>query len=275
MLKYAVVKNDMKIGIFDSGLGGLIIARAISEFLPEYDYVYFGDTKRLPYGNKSHEEVCEFTREAVDYLFQKENCAIVVIACNTASSRALRQIQQEYLPVNFPKNEAQRRVIGVLIPASEVASQYERVGVLATIGTVASNAFQIEINKLNPNTKVYQNGAPELVPIIEEGNLSKAIPFLKKYLEPFIDKDLDALVLGCTHYPMLKKEIRQIIGDKIKIISQEEIIPEKFKDYLSRHPEIENKLSKNRSIKILVTKPTQNMTILVKKWFGIHEIEII
>lgn len=261
----------MKIGIFDSGLGGLIITKAISEFLPEYDYVYFGDTKRLPYGNKSHDEVSEFTREAVDYLFRRENCAIVVIACNTASSRALRQIQQEYLPANFPD----RKVIGVLIPASEVASTYEKVGVLATIGTVASNAFQIEINKLNPNTQVFQNPAPELVPMIENGDLSKAEPLLIEYLEPFMDKNLDALVLGCTHYPMLKQEIGKIMGPKVQIISQEEIIPQKFKDYLVRHPEIENKLSRDANIKILVTKPTENMTDLVKKWFGKMGINII
>src|SRR3989344_8545695 len=201
----------MKIGIFDSGLGGLIIARAIYKRMPQYDYVYFGDTKRLPYGNKSHNAVFEFTREGVDYLFRKENCAIVIIACNTASARALRQIQQEYLPKNFKD----RRVLGVLIPAAEVASNYKRVGVLATLGTVASNTWVTEIQKLNKETKVFQNSAPMLVPLIEDGENTLAKPFLLKYLKPFMNKKLDALVLGCTHYPILKKEIRKMLPKKV------------------------------------------------------------
>src|SRR3989344_9108616 len=131
----------MKIGIFDSGLGGLIVTRAIRKMMPEYDYVYFGDTKRVPYGNKSHEAVLEFTREAVDYLFREENCAIIIIACNTACARALRKIQQDYLPKNFKD----RKVLGVLIPAAEAASLYKRIGVLATLGTVASKTFPVEI----------------------------------------------------------------------------------------------------------------------------------
>ena len=264
----------MKIGIFDSGLGGLIIARAIRKTMPEYDYVYFGDTKRLPYGNKSHEAVFEFTREAVDYLFRKENCAVVIIACNTASARALRQIQQEYLPKNF----SDRKVLGVLIPAAEEAAKYERVGVLATLGTVASETFPIEINKLNKNTKVFQNPAPMLVPLVEDGENELAKPFLVKYLRPFASKKLDALVLGCTHYPILKKEIKKIMQKKngdIRIISQDEIVPKKLKEYLARHAEISEKLSKNSSIKILVTDKTQNMTELVKKWLGKTNVEVI
>ncbi len=254
----------MKIGIFDSGLGGLIVTRAIHRLMPEYEYVYFGDTKRVPYGNKSHEAIFEFTREAVDYLFREENCAIVIIACNTASARALRQVQQTYLPENFPD----RKVLGVLIPAAEEASKYERVGVLATLGTVASNTFGVEIKKMNSKTKVFQHPAPMLVPLIEEGEVSLSRPFLFKYLDAFKNKKLDALVLGCTHYPILKKEIRKILPKGVRIISQDEIIPKKFKEYLERHPEIAGKLSKNKSMKITVTDKTQNMNRLVKKWFG-------
>lgn len=254
----------MKIGIFDSGLGGLIITRAIRKIMPQYDYVYFGDTKRVPYGNKSHEAVFEFTREAVDYLFRKENCALVIIACNTASARALKEIQQKYLAKNF-KN---RKVLGVLIPAAEVASKYKRIGVLATLGTVASNAWTIEIKKLNKKAEVFQNPAPMLVPLIEEGENARAKPFILKYLKPFKGKKLDALVLGCTHYPMLKKEIKENIGSGVKIISQDEIIPNKLKEYLGQHPEITKKLSKNREMKIITTDKTQNMDNLVKKWFG-------
>ncbi|MFA6076490.1 MAG: glutamate racemase [Candidatus Paceibacterota bacterium] len=271
----------MKIGIFDSGLGGLIVAKAIHKMMPEYDYVYFGDTKRVPYGNKSHDAVYEFTKRAVDHLFRKENCAIVIIACNTASARALREIQQKYLPAlnrirrGRPKNYPDRKVLGVLIPAAETASLYQRVGVLATLGTVASNTFPIEIKKLNKKIKVFQNPAPVLVSIIEEGENKLSTPFLLKYLKPLLKKNLDSLVLGCTHYPILKKEIKKLIPKNVKIISQDEVIPRKFKEYLTRHLEITEKLSKNKSVKILVTDKTQNVTKLVKKWFGKHEVEII
>lgn len=264
----------MKIGIFDSGLGGLIITRAIRKAMPKYDYVYYGDTKRVPYGNKSEKAVFEFTRGAVDYLFRKENCAMVIIACNTASARALRIIQQEYLPKEFPN----RKVLGVLIPTAEEASKYKRVGILATPGTVASNTFPIEIKKLKNKIKVFQNGAPMLVPLIEEGEGVLSKPFLLKYLKPFLNKKLDTLVLGCTHYPILKKEIKKIMlenSEKVKIISQDEIIPEKLKEYLVRHSEISGKISKNGSIKILVTDKTQNINNLVKKWFGSSKIEIL
>ena len=260
-----------KIGIFDSGLGGLIIARTIRRAMPEYDYVYYGDTKRLPYGNKSHNAVFEFTREAVDYLFRKENCAIVIIACNTASARALRQIQQEYLPKNFKD----RRVLGVLIPAAEEASRYKKVGVLATLGTVSSQTFPIEIKKLNSKTKVFQNPAAMLVPLIEEGENILAKPFLLKYLQAFKNKNLDALVLGCTHYPALKKEIKKLIPKNLKIISQDEIVPKKLKEYLTRHPEITKKLSRGKSVKILVTDKTQNMDRLVERWFGKNKVSVI
>jgi glutamate racemase len=254
----------MKIGIFDSGLGGLIITRAISKMMPEYDYVYLGETKRVPYGNKSHEAVFECTREAIDHLFRIENCALVIVACNTSSARALKEIQQKYVPNNFKD----RRVLGVLIPAAEQAAQYRKVGVLATLGTVASDAWTMEIQKINDKTQVFQNPAPMLVPLIEEGENALARPFLLKYLKPFINKKLNAVVLGCTHYPILKGEIKKIMGKKVKIISQDEIIPSKIKEYLSRHAVIAEKLSKNKSTKILVTDKTQNLNILVKRWFG-------
>lgn len=261
----------MKIGIFDSGLGGLIIARAISKKMPEYDYVYFGDTKRLPYGNKSHEAVYKFTKEAVDYLFRKENCAIVIIACNTASARALRQLQQKYLPKNF-KN---RKILGVLIPTVEVTSNYKRVGILATLGTVTSKTFIVEIKKLNKKTKVFQNPAPMLAPLIESGENILAKPFILKYLRPLKNKKIEALVLGCTHYPILKKEIRKNMPSRVKIISQDEIIPNKLKEYFKVHPEITKKLSKNKTIKILVTDQTQSMNTMVKKWFGKSKVNLI
>lgn len=269
----------MKIGIFDSGLGGLIVARAIRKVLPEYDYVYLGDTKRVPYGNRSHEAVFQFTEEAVDYLFSKENCAIVIIACNTASARALRRLQQEYLPTlplpslslyrgRRKEGVFRRKILGVLIPAAEEAAKFERVGILGTLGTVTSGTFPAEIKKLNKKTKIFQNAAPMLVPLAEEGETRNAMPFIKKYLQPLTNKKLDALVLGCTHYPIFKKEIRKQMDLRVKIISQDEIIPKKLKNYFARHPEIENKLSKNKTAKILVTDLTKSVNKLSKKWFG-------
>jgi len=264
--------ENMKIGIFDSGLGGLIIAKAIYNKMPKYDYVYLGDTKRVPYGNRSHETVFEFTKQAINFLFKKEKCAIVIIACNTASARALRRIQQEYLPNNFPD----KKVLGVLIPTAEECVGYKRVGILGTVGTILSNTFPIEIKKINKDIKVFQNGAPMLVALIEEGEKKLAINFIKKYLRPFFLKKIDALVLGCTHYPFYKKEIRKIVGSKIKIISQDEIVPKKLKEYFFRHPEIEKNILKNGKIKILVTDVTYNIKKLSQKWFGKNaKIEMI
>ncbi|MEI7810393.1 MAG: aspartate/glutamate racemase family protein [bacterium] len=300
----------MRIGIFDSGLGGLIVTKAIKKAMPAYDYVYLGDTKRVPYGNRSHETVFEFTRQAVDYLFTKENCAIVIVACNTASARALRQIQQEYLPKNFPD----RKVIGVLIPTAEECAKHNKVGIIGTNGTVASGTFVHEIEKLNLKakqdlllfhgshsnlnmvyqrstayatkstnpvllTKVFQNPAPMLVPLAEEGEKVRAVPFLKEYLKPFMNKKFDAVALGCTHYPFFKTEIRKILDKNINVISQDEIVPKKLKEYFTKHPEIEKKLTKftkqtpNQSkarygARILVTDITPNVIKLTTKWFG-------
>lgn len=256
------MKTFGKIGIFDSGVGGLLIARSIKKYLPEYDYVYLGDTKRVPYGNRSHETVYEFTCEALKYLFEKENCSLVILACNTASSRALRQIQQEFLPAFFPN----KKVLGVLIPTAEEVKDYKKVGVIATKGTVSSHTFKTEINKLNPSTNVFEIASPLLVPLIEEGENKLAIPVLEKYLKPLLSKNIDALVLGCTHYPILKKEIREIVGKNIKLISQDEIVPKKLEYYLARHSEI--KLSKKGSIKILFTDITPTVEDLSRKWFG-------
>jgi glutamate racemase len=253
----------MKIGIFDSGVGGLIIAKAIRKTLPEYDYVYLGDTKRVPYGNRSHETVYQFTRESVEYLFKKENCALVILACNTASARALRRIQKDYKSTN-------KKVLGVLIPAAEEAAQYKKIGILATTGTVVSNTFPREIKKLDKKVQIFQNPAPMLVPLAEEGENKLVVPFLQKYLEPFLNKKLDALVLGCTHYPIFKKEIKKLLSKNTKIISQDEIVPKKLKNYLARHPEISKKLSKNHTAKILVTDMTQSVKKLSQKWFGVN-----
>jgi len=266
-----MVNKRTKIGIFDSGLGGLIVARAIRRAMPEYDYVYLGDTKRVPYGNRSHQTVFEFTREGIDYLFKKENCGIVIVACNTASARALRRIQQKYLP-ELNKNESfYRNVLGVLIPTAEECVKYKKVGIIGTAGTVASGTFPAEIKKLNKKTAVFQNPAPALVLLAEEGEKKLAIPFLEKYLKPLLAKKPEAIALGCTHYPFFKKEIRKIVGQEkfsCKVLSQDELIPEKLKDYFARHPEIEKNLSQKHTARILLTDITKNISKLAQKWFG-------
>lgn len=275
----------MKIGIFDSGLGGLLIAKAIRKAMPQYDYVYLGDTKRVPYGNRSHQIVFEYTKEAVEYLFKKEDCAIIIIACNTSSARALRRVQMEYLK-DYNKSRAvlreeKRNVLGVLIPTAEECASFENIGVLATRGTVESDAFSREIKKINRKSKVYQSPAPMLVPLIEEGENKLAQVFIKKYLEPFKNKKIEAIVLGCTHYPMLKKEIKieakKILGRNVKLISQDEIVPAKLKNYFDRHPEIERMLLKRKigEIKILVTDKTKKVEELSQKWFGKTKPELV
>ncbi len=268
----------MKIGIFDSGLGGLLITKALVRNLPHYDYVFLGDTKRVPYGNRSHDTIYEFLRESVEYLFGQD-CQLVIVACNTASAQALRQIQQDYLPAHYPD----RRVLGVLIPACEVALQNpdqmraedggskrttdRTVGVLATNATVESNAFVRELKKIALRTKVLQRPAPLLVPFIENDATDLVLPVLRQYLAPFKGK-IDTLILGCTHYPILKKQISDIVGKKVRVISQDELLPSKLRDYLERHPEIEERLSKKRQRRFLVTDLTRAMKKTARKWFG-------
>lgn len=251
--------DDMKIGIFDSGLGGLIVARAIRKALPQYDYVYLGDTGRVPYGPRSAKTVLEFSREAIEYLFEKEKCGLVIVACNTVSARVLHHLQKDF------KN---KKILGVLVPAAEEAAKFARVGVIGTMGTVVSQSFPKEIKKINPRAVIFQNAAPMLVPLAEAGEKRRALPFIEEYLAPFKNKKIEALVLGCTHYPIFKKEIKKLMPRKIKIISQDEIVPPKLKNYLARHSEIENKLSKRGTVKILVTDETATIDALTAKWFG-------
>src|SRR5664279_3396454 len=185
----------MKIGIFDSGLGGLIITHSLINKLPQYDYLYLGDTARVPYGNRSPEIVFQYTLESVDYLF-KQNCKLIIVACNTASSEALRKIQQDYLPKNYPD----RKILGVIIPSVEEVVEKTRtgkIGVIATRGTVNSQTYIREIQKLRPNTKVYQQAAPLLVPLIEYDGSKWVDKILDEYLAPLLQQDIDTLILGC------------------------------------------------------------------------------
>lgn len=255
----------MKIGIFDSGLGGLIILKSIVKKLPQYDYMYLGDTKRVPYGDRSQEVIYEFTRQAVEYLF-KQNCKLVILACNTASSRALRKLQKEFLPKYYPD----RKILGVIIPTVEAIKEQvkvNRVGIIATQATVDSKAIEKEYKKLNSRATVYQNAAPVLVPLIENNGLKLIEPILKFYLKPLLKKKIQAVVLGCTHYVIVKKLIKKIVGQNILVVSQDEIVPSKLKTYLKKHAEVESKLSKNSKIDLRVTDLTDHYINLSKQWF--------
>ncbi len=262
-LQIILYTASMKIGIFDSGLGGLFTMHAIVTALPEYDYVYFGDTIHLPYGDRSEKEIYTFLKNAVAYLFQKD-CALVLVACNTASARALRRIQQEYLPAHFPD----RRVLGVIVPNIEEALHAKKVGILATRATIKSNTYPIEFKKIYPRTRVFQEAAPLLVPMIEAGAYTTITPVLTKYLAPLLKKNIDTLILACTHYPIIKKEIRDLVSTDVHVICQDEFISKKLKSYLTRHLEIKSKLSKKKTRKFLVTKKTKHFESLARKWFG-------
>ncbi|MCL5666692.1 MAG: glutamate racemase [Patescibacteria group bacterium] len=254
----------MKIGIFDSGLGGLVITKAVINRLPQYDYVYLGDTKRVPYGNRSPETVYEFAKAAVNFLFQQD-CLLVILACNTASALALRKIQQEFMPKNYPG----RRILGVIIPTVEaLGEQSRKVGILGTAGTVKAKIYNSEINKIYPNTKVISQAAPLLVPLIENNGLKWAGGILESYLEPLKKAGVDNIILGCTHYPILKTKIKKLAGKKIKINSQDEIVPEKLADYLRRHAEIAEKLSRRKRRLFLVTDKNTNFNEVAGQLFG-------
>lgn len=265
--------RTQSIGVFDSGFGGLSILRGMVKELPEYDFVYLGDTARVPYGTRSPEVVYEFTRQAVEFLLKK-NCGLVILACNTASSDALRRIQREYLPKHFPE----RNVLGVLIPAVEEAAaktRNKKVGVMATSGTVASGSFVREFSKLDPQIRVFQNACPLLVPLVEAGEerSSAAEYFLKQYLKPILAKRVDTIILGCTHYGLIERKIRKLVGRKVHIVSESRIIGEKLRDYLARHPKRESNLGKHGARTFYSTDITENFSILGKRFFG-EEIRV-
>ncbi len=237
------------IGIFDSGYGGLTVMKEIVHQLPAYDYIYLGDNARAPYGTRSFETVYRYTLECVEWFF-KQGCPLVILACNTASAKALRTIQQKDLQKRNPNN----RVLGVIRPTAEVIGQYsqsKQVGVLATAGTVQSNSYEIEINKFYPDVNVFQQACPMWVPLIEnnehEGN--GADYFVKQCVDELMKKNdkIDTVLLGCTHYPLLSKKIQQHLPVGVQLLSQGKIVAESLADYLKRHPEMETRLSKNAS----------------------------
>lgn len=261
-------KPDASIGIFDSGFGGLDILRYILQKLPAYDYMYLGDNARAPYGNRSSEVVYEFVRQGVEYLFQN-GAELIILACNTGSSEALRRIQQEYLPQYYPS----RRVLGVIIPTAEYVArelQLHRVGVIGTQGTVQSKAFLRELRKLNPRIKIFQKACPLLAPFVEAGEERSAamILILQNYLKPLLRHNLEGIILACTHYGVLEKRISRMVGSKVKIIGEGKIVATKLRDYLNKHPEIEKQIGKNQQRIFCTTDITNQFGVIGSRLFG-------
>jgi glutamate racemase len=257
--------NNHTIGVFDSGLGGLSVLKYFLKELPNYSYIYLGDTARLPYGNKSPEKIYEYTCQAIDFLF-KQGCPLIIIACNSASSQALRKIQKEYLPKKWPN----RKVLGVIRPLVESAilKNFNNIGVLGTKATVNSLAYSKESKKIKPDIKVLEKSAPLLVPLIEEGWAKKTVchKILKTYLRPLKLAKIKYLILACTHYPFLLKKIRHIMGKNCLVIDPGEIIAISLKDYLNRHPELNIKEIKNPKISFFLSDKTDLFITLGEKF---------
>jgi glutamate racemase len=244
------------IGIFDSGYGGLTILSEIKSLLPEYDYLYLGDNARSPYGTRSFEVVYEFTQQAVARLFD-EGCRLVILACNTASAKALRTIQQ----IDLPRIDPQRRVLGIIRPTVEVLgniTQSRHVGIAGTPGTIGSESYPIEIKKIHPDIVVVGESCPMWVPLVENREYDKpgADYFVRQHVDRLLDKDaqMDTLILGCTHYPLLEEKIRKFLPDRVTIVSQGKYVAESLRSYLLRHPEIETKCSKNKTVRFYTTE---------------------
>ncbi|MFV0626850.1 MAG: glutamate racemase [Alphaproteobacteria bacterium] len=261
----------MKIGVFDSGLGGLIITKSFIERLGQYDYLYLGDTKHLPYGEKSAREVLDFSIDAIKFLI-KQDCKLIIIACNTASSIALRYLQRVFIPDYAPDV----KVLGVVVPTVEeaIACSSKTIGVIATNSTINSHIYEVEIKKINNNVEVKELATPEFVPAIESNDFVLAEKYVKQYAPDM--KDVDSLILGCTHYPLLKKYFEKEIP-YVHIISQADFMGEKLENYLQRHPEIDKVLSKNAQREFVVTKLNKHYQEVAEKLFeniSIKEVKI-
>lgn len=239
--------DKFAIGVFDSGVGGLTVFKSIAQQLPQYDYIYLGDNARSPYGDHSFETVYQYTLECVEWLFEK-GCPLVILACNTASAKALRNIQQLDLPKKYPNH----RVLGVIRPTAEVIGDFtktQNVGVMGTRGTVNSNSYPIEINHFFPEVNVHQQACPMWVPIIENNeHLNEGADFfVNEYIQELLKQSaaIDCILLACTHYPLLIPKIEKYLPQNISLLTQGDIVADSLVDYLKRHQEIEIKLAKN------------------------------
>ncbi len=259
------------IGVFDSGYGGLTILSEIRRQLPLYDYIYLGDNARSPYGTRSFDVINDFTLQAVKYLF-KQGCPLVILACNTASAKALREIQQHYLPTC---DDPTKRVLGVIRPTVEAIGEYTKtkhVGLVATPGTVSSHSYKTEVGKLFPEVHVQEQACPMWVPLVEYGESDKpgADYFVRSYTQELLKQDplIDTLILGCTHYPLLRPKIREAIPDHIKIIAQGELVAASLDDYLRRHPEMQVRLSQGGSVSYRTTECPEKFEELASLFTG-------
>lgn len=246
------------IGVFDSGFGGLTILDGIRKRMPQYDYIYLGDNARAPYGTRSFDVVYEFTLQAVKKLFEL-GCPLVILGCNTASAKALRSIQQKYLPLNAPD----RRVLGVIRPTAEVVgelSSTRHIGVLATEGTIRSESYKLEIEKLHPGATVVGQACPMWVPLVENNEADKpgADYFVQDSIKKLLEKDseIDTIILGCTHFPLLLPKIEQYCPQHIRLIPQGQYIASSLEDYLKRHIDMQERITADGSCRYMTTEST-------------------
>lgn len=268
------------IGVFDSGYGGLTILHGIRQLLPDYDYIYLGDNARAPYGSRSFDVVYQFTRQAVMTLFES-GCQLVILGCNTASAKALRSIQQN----DLPKLDPQRRVLGVIRPTAEVIGKLthsRHVGVLATEGTIKSHSYKLEIQKLWNDVTVTGIPCPLWVPIIEnnEADTPGADYFVKKRIDLILERDpqIDTLILGCTHYPILMPKIRKHVPENVQIVAQGEYVAKSLQDYLRRHPDMEQRCTKHGTVRYLTTenpeKFKENAQIFIHDEVNVEHVDL-
>jgi glutamate racemase len=258
------------IGVFDSGYGGLTVLKNLTARLPTYDFIYLGDNARAPYGTRSFESVYRYTLECTNWFFRM-NCPLVILACNTASAKALRTIQQN----DLPKINPEKRVLGVIRPTTEIIGKFtktDNVGILATSGTVESGSYPVEIKKFFPKINVFQQACPMWVPLIEnnEHNGPGADYFVQEYIDSLLENNarIDTILLGCTHYPLLKPKIEKYLPAGISIITQGEIVASSLLDYLSRHPEIESKCSKTGTLSFHTTDSTEDFDSHATIFYG-------
>ena len=258
------------IGIFDSGIGGLTVFRSIAAALPEYDYIYLGDNSRAPYGNRSFNTIHQYTWECVQWLFA-QGCPLIILACNTASAKALRTIQQKDMQALDPV----KRVLGVIRPTAEVVGNYSKtgeIGVLGTNGTVQSGSYLLEIEKFFPELKVYQQACPLWVPLIESGEYEKpgADYFVKEYLDGIMAQsaNIDTLLLACTHYPLIQDKIEAYLPPNIKVLAQGDIVANSLVNYLQRHPAMEENLSRGQTKMFYTTDDTAEFDRHASRFFS-------
>lgn len=260
----------MNIGVFDSGFGGLSVFKAIAATLPQYDFVYLGDSARAPYGNHSQEVIYSYVEQAVRHLFDQQNCQLVILACNTASAAALRRLQQEWLPKHYPD----RRILGVIRPIAEAVGKLGRgkkIGVIGTRATITSGSYTREIEEqLARQADVLEQACPLLVPMIEEGFHKR--PEMKKilryYLRPIKQAGVQVLINGCTHYQLLHNAIQAIMGKRVVILDTAQVVADALKDYLQRHPEMDAKLSKGSGRLFLTTDKNNRFNDLASQFYG-------